>query len=132
VWAGSVRQQDEQEVVDPDDYLRTPNQRFRDEVLVGLHHRLPGLTPTGRVPGIAGLYTINRQDVHPVVGPSGVDGFWLAVGFSGHGFKLAPAIGSMMAQALGGSPMEFDTRVGMEFLSVDRQPIGTDGRNVLA
>jgi sarcosine oxidase, subunit beta len=84
------------------------------------------------VTGIAGLYTINRQDVHPVVGPSGVDGFWLANGFSGHGFKLAPMIGSMIAQALGAGPHEFDTTVPMSLFAIDRDPIGVDAKNVLA
>ena len=132
IWAGSVREEDERETVDPDDYLRTLNQAFRDRLLVGLQHRFPGIRATGRVPGIAGLYTINRQDVHPVVGPSGVDGFWLANGFSGHGFKLAPAIGSMVSQGLGGSRMAHDTEVGLDLLSVDRAPIGVDSKNVLA
>ena len=36
--------------------------------------------------------------MHPVVGPSEVEGLYLAYGESGHGFKLAPAIGSLLAQ----------------------------------
>lgn len=132
IWAGSVREEDEREVADPDKYLRTPNQAFRDRLLVGLQHRLPGLAATGRVPGIAGLYTINRQDVHPVVGPSSVDGFWVANGFSGHGFKLAPAIGSMVAQGLGGDRLSTDTTVGLDLLAADRDAIGVDAKNVLA
>ena len=133
VWVGSVREEDERETVeDPDSYLRTPHVSFRDDVLTRIQHRLPGLLPRGTVPGIAGLYTINRQDVHPVVGPSGVDGFWLANGFSGHGFKLAPAIGSMLAQALGGSTLPFDTRAPASLFDIDRTPIGVDAKNVLA
>jgi glycine/D-amino acid oxidase-like deaminating enzyme len=34
----------------------------------------------------------------------GIGGLWLAYGFSGHGFKLAPSIGLMMAQAVLGLP----------------------------
>ena len=75
---------------------------------------------------------MNRQDVHPIVGPSGVDGFWLANGFSGHGFKLAPMIGSMVGQALTGVGMPFDTGVPIEVFAVDRQPIGVATKNVLA
>lgn len=41
---------------------------------------------------------MNQDDVHPVVGPSEVEGLYLAYGESGHGFKLAPAIGSLLAQ----------------------------------
>jgi len=84
------------------------------------------------VRGYCGLYTTNLQDVHPIVGPTAIDGFWLANGFSGHGFKLAPAIGSMLAQALTGERRDFDTAVPLAFLGVDRQPIGLASKNVLA
>jgi glycine/D-amino acid oxidase-like deaminating enzyme len=67
-----------------------------------------------------------------VVGPTGVDGFWVANGFSGHGFKLAPAVGSMVAQAYTGRSMVFDTDVPMTFFSVDREPIEIAVRSVLA
>ena len=82
--------------------------------------------------GIAGLYTINREDVHPVLGPSGVPGFWVANGFSGHGFKLAPAVGSLIAQAITGSRLEEDVDVPLDFLSIDRAPISVAAKSVLA
>jgi glycine/D-amino acid oxidase-like deaminating enzyme len=100
--------------------------------LAAFHHRVPGLEARGGVSGVAGLYTINREDVHPVVGPSGVDGLWVANGFSGHGFKLAPSIGSLVAQAVTGRSIEFDTDVPISFLAVDRQPIDVAEKNVLA
>ena len=61
-----------------------------------------------------------------------MDGFWVANGFSGHGFKLAPGIGSMIAQALTDRSMDFDTDVDMGFFSVDRDPIEIDVKSVLA
>jgi glycine/D-amino acid oxidase-like deaminating enzyme len=33
-----------------------------------------------------------------------VRGFWIAAGMSGHGFKLAPAVGEMMAALVTGAP----------------------------
>jgi glycine/D-amino acid oxidase-like deaminating enzyme len=56
----------------------------------------------------------------------------VANGFSGHGFKLAPAIGSMLAQALTGEGSDFDTAVPLSFLSVGREPIVLDSKSVLA
>lgn len=133
VLIGSVLAEDEEEIVDdPDDYKRVPDAGFTEIKLAALHHRVPGLEARGGISGVAGLYTINREDVHPVVGPSGVDGFWVANGFSGHGFKLAPSIGSMVAQVYTGAVMEFDTDVPMSFLSVDREPIDVAVKNVLA
>lgn len=133
VMIGSVLAEDEEEVVDdPDNFKRVPDQDFTAIKLAAFHHRVPALEARGNTSGIAGLYTINREDVHPVVGPTGVEGFWVANGFSGHGFKLAPAIGSMVAQALSGRSREFDTDVPIDFFSVDREPIDVAVRHVLA
>jgi glycine/D-amino acid oxidase-like deaminating enzyme len=133
VLVGSVLPEDEEEVVaDPDEYKRSPDADFTEMKLAAFHHRVPGLEARGMPTGIAGLYTINREDVHPVVGPTGLDGFWVANGFSGHGFKLAPAIGSMIAQEVSGKSGEFDTDVPMSFFAVDREPIEIAVKHVLA
>ena len=81
---------------------------------------------------MANLYTINRQDVLPIVGPTEIDGFAVVNGFSGHGFKESQIIGSMMAQWITGERAAFDTDVPMDFLSVARDPIEMDDHNVLA
>lgn len=133
VLVGSVLPADEEETVDdPDQFKRSPDVEFTQMKLAAFHHRVPGLEPKGDVSGIAGLYTINREDVHPVVGPTGVDGFWVANGFSGHGFKLAPGVGSMVAQAVTGRSMDLDTDVPMDFFGVGRSPIGVETKSVLA
>ena len=133
ILVGSISAEDEEEVVDdPDEFKRVPDVDFTQIKLAALHHRVPSLEARGEVSGVAGLYTINREDVHPVVGPTGLDGYWVANGFSGHGFKLAPAIGSMVAQAVSGSKTDFDTDVPMDFFSVDRDPIDVAVKSVLA
>jgi glycine/D-amino acid oxidase-like deaminating enzyme len=70
--------------------------------------------------------------MHPVVGRTPIDGFIVANGFSGHGFTLAPAIGSMIAQDLTGEHLSTDTRVPIEFLAWDRCPIELSSKSVLA
>ena len=82
--------------------------------------------------GYSGLYTINRSDMHPIVGRTPVEGFYVANGFSGHGFKLAPAIGSLLAQAITGESSTFDTSVSADFLAFDRSPIALASKTVLA
>ena len=130
---GSVLPEDEEEgVADPDDFQVETDQDFEVVKLHVLHHRLPALPYHGRVRGYCGLYTINRQDVHPVVGPTEVEGFWLANGFSGHGFKLAPVIGAMLARQLTGEQRDFDTDIRPDLFAVDRQPIELESRSVLA
>jgi sarcosine oxidase subunit beta len=130
---GSVREEDEHEAVaDPDDFRTETDEDFELVNLHALHHRLPALPYSGRIRGYCGLYTTNIEDVHPVLGPTEVDGFWVANGFSGHGFKLAPAIGSMLAQAITGDRSDFDTDVPLSFLAVDREPIRLGHKSVLA
>jgi glycine/D-amino acid oxidase-like deaminating enzyme len=133
VLVGSVLAEDEEEVVsDPDNFKRSPDVEFTQMKLAALHHRIPDLEARGNVSGIAGLYTINREDVHPIVGPTDVEGFWVVNGFSGHGFKLAPAIGSMVAQAVTGETRAMDTDVPLRFLAYDREPIDIGVKSVLA
>jgi glycine/D-amino acid oxidase-like deaminating enzyme len=133
VLVGSVLPEDEEEIVsDPDHFKRVPDPPFRELKMAAFHHRVPALVARGEIGGLAGLYTINREDVHPVLGPTGLDGWWVANGFSGHGFKLAPAIGSMIAQAATGRALEYDTDVPMAFFSVDRQPLDLSVKHVLA
>jgi glycine/D-amino acid oxidase-like deaminating enzyme len=129
---GSVLPEDEREMADPDDYLTAADAAFKDIKIHALHHRIPALPHRGAVGGIAGLYTMNPRDVHPVLGPTALDGWWVANGFSGHGFKLAPMIGSMLAKAIAGTEAPYDTDVPLSFLGVDREPLAVNYRGVLA
>jgi glycine/D-amino acid oxidase-like deaminating enzyme len=81
---------------------------------------------------MVGLYTINRQDFHALIGPTSIDGFAVVNGFSGHGFKESQMVGSLMAQWLTGKTAEWDTDVPMSFLSVDQDPIEAEEKTVLA
>ena len=130
---GSIRGEDERELVpDPDRYDAAIDDDMQQRLLHALHHRLPSLPHRGRVTGIAGLYTITDEDMHPVVGPTELEGFVIANGFSGHGFKLAPAVGAMLARWLTGKRADFDPDVPIEFLSVDRTSLVVREKNVLA
>ncbi|MDJ0653334.1 MAG: FAD-dependent oxidoreductase [Xanthomonadales bacterium] len=130
---GSVLEEDEEEVVsDPDQFQTETDHEFEMVKLHLLHHRLPTLSYSSRIRGYCGLYTVNRADQHPILGPTPVDGLWAANGFSGHGFKLAPAVGGMLAAAITGNASDYDPEVGMDLFSFDRQPIKIDTRSALA
>jgi sarcosine oxidase subunit beta len=62
-------------------------------------HRLPALAHAEIVRGWAGLYDIS-PDNHPILGASEVPGFYLACGFSGHGFMHGPVTGKLMAELI--------------------------------
>jgi sarcosine oxidase subunit beta len=47
----------------------------------------------------AGLYDVSPDD-HAILGPTEVEGFYVATGFSGHGFQHSPATGRLMAELL--------------------------------
>lgn len=132
IIVSSVREEDEREAVDSaDDFARYVDDDFEREKLHALHHRLPALN-FRNVRGYSGLYTVNRSDVHPIVGETRIAGLFAANGCSGHGFKLAPAIGALLARRIAGDFPTFDTRISLEFLGVDRPPIRLDSKSVLA
>ena len=65
-------------------------------------------------------------DEHPVLGPAGPDGFFLACGFSGTGFKTAPGVGLAMSEwILDGRPTTVDiTPYGLERFAAGRHLVG--------
>ena len=130
---GSVREEDERETVaDPDNYLSVADEPFRLEKLHLLQHRLPGLSIDRSLRDYCGLYTTNLADVHPVIGAYGPEGLFVANGFSGHGFKLAPAVGAMMARLITGSGLPDEDDQDDHWLAPGRSPIAVDSLSVLA
>ena len=62
--------------------------------------RLPAFAEGRLVRSWSGLYD-TTPDWNPVLGPvPGTQGLQLAFGFSGHGFKMSPMIGRMLAQSM--------------------------------
>lgn len=64
---------------------------------------LPRLAEARYRQGYAGAFDIT-PDWMPILDESPLEGFWIAAGMSGHGFKLAPAIGELMAALITGAP----------------------------
>ncbi|MET0346703.1 MAG: FAD-binding oxidoreductase [Casimicrobiaceae bacterium] len=64
-----------------------------------LTHRVPAFEDAGLAASWTGVYDVT-PDWNPVLGPiDGVPGLQVAYGFSGHGFKLAPIVGRLLAQS---------------------------------
>ena len=69
---------------------------------------VPAMASAKVVSTIAGVYDVS-PDWHPMLGPwPGLGGLYLAVGFSGHGLKLAPAVGEAVADELAGRQPAID------------------------
>lgn len=68
--------------------------------------RFPGFESAGLASSWTGVYDVT-PDWNPVLGPlEGLAGLVVGYGFSGHGFKLSPAIGRVLAQAALGLPTD--------------------------
>ncbi len=83
---------------DPDTYNQGVDLDMIEEYTTKLVHRMPAMSEGGFQGGWSGLFTIT-PDWHPILDRvDGISGLYCAVGFSGHGFKLAAMIGVSMAE----------------------------------
>ncbi len=99
---------------------------FNETIWPSLAHRIPLFDELKVVSGWAGLYEINQWDFNGIIGEHPeVRGFYMAVGFSGHGFQQAPAVGKALSEWI---------RLG-RYETVDVKPLGyeriLEGRKVL-
>jgi glycine/D-amino acid oxidase-like deaminating enzyme len=87
---------------DPDSFREDNDADFVGEVAERLAHRVPAMAGAGYSRGHAGIYDVS-PDSRAVMGPvPEVGGLYVAAGFSGTGFKTAPAVGAAMAELIGG------------------------------
>ena len=90
----------ENESADPNHYSRDVSRNFVEDVARRLSHRLPAMEQAMFVKGWSGLYTVT-PDWNMILDKSpDIEGLYLAVGGSGHSFKISPAIGLCMAELI--------------------------------
>ena len=104
-------------VEDPAVYGHRPTQMFIESVWTRLAKRMPMMEQAEYTTGFAGLYN-STPDRHPIMDQvDGIQGLYLCSGFSGHGFKLAPAVGAAMAESV------LDSRASSPASSIDISPL---------
>lgn len=86
----------ELELADPDNYLNRATDGFIDLTVDKVGTRFPGFTDAAITGSYAGCYDVT-PDWNPVISATGIGGLLVAAGFSGHGFKIAPAVGRLVA-----------------------------------
>ena len=109
--AGLVDPAEADAIVDPDRFNENVDFDFVVDAGDRLVHRYPAMERSESAGGFASLYAVT-PDWHPIIDetPAG-SGFFLCTGFSGHGFKLGPAVGRMLAdRILQASDPVFDSR----------------------
>lgn len=84
------------EEADPDNYLNRATEAFVDLTVDKVGTRFPGFSTAAIRTSYAGCYDVT-PDWNPVIGETALDGLFVAAGFSGHGFKISPAVGRLVA-----------------------------------
>ena len=100
---------DDNEQSDPEVYPQGVDIAEASSARAKLARRVPGMADAYYRGGWSGLFT-TTPDWHPILDAvPGVSGLYCAIGFSGHGFKLSPAIGKSVAElVVDGSARDVD------------------------
>lgn len=111
------------EECDPDQYDNLPS----EDTLLELHDTLSEYVPELENAGIQGRYSgvySNTPDHDFILDRCGPEGCYVAAGFSGHGFKQAPAVGRLMADLVSAGESDL---VDVEYFSLSRFDSHEDG-----
>jgi sarcosine oxidase subunit beta len=84
----------------PDRPLRQPQPASIEEMVKRVCARIPWMTEGTFRTAHGGQDGITTADQRPILGRAGPDGFYLACGFSGTGFKTAPAVGLCLTELI--------------------------------
>jgi glycine/D-amino acid oxidase-like deaminating enzyme len=107
ILVGGLDAEESHDVADPDAYQEGVSLDESVEALARVSHRFPALAEGRIARGYAGCFDVT-PDWHPILDRVGPEGYHVAAGFSGHGFKLSPAVGHMVATLIvegpGGHP----------------------------
>ncbi len=97
--------------------FKVDNSFFNQTMWPILADRIPVFDRLKLIKGWAGLYEINRLDSNALLGAHPeLEGFYMAIGFSGHGFQQAPAVGKAISERI---------RLG-RYETVDVSPLNYD------
>jgi sarcosine oxidase, subunit beta len=84
--------------VDPDDYDEGTDPEYAARVRERMAGRLPAVATAEPLGGQAGIYDMSPDTRAILDRAPGVEGLFIAAGFSGSGFKIAPIVGACLAE----------------------------------
>jgi glycine/D-amino acid oxidase-like deaminating enzyme len=100
IEVGAVEPSVEEWIKDPSAVPECAEPEMLEKLRCSLVHRIPALAGGHWRGSWSGVYDMT-PDMHPVVGLApGTTNVFVAAGFSGHGFKLAPAVGLGLAELI--------------------------------
>ena len=85
---------------DPDHYNEANDPGFPPAAKAKAARRLPDLLQAEFARGHAGVYDVSPDSRAILDRAPGVEGLYIAAGFSGTGFKISPAVGACMAELI--------------------------------
>ncbi len=84
---------------DPDLYRERATDDELTAMIPKVERRLPGIADARLSASYAGCYDVT-PDYNPIISASPITGCWLCAGFSGHGYKISPSVGELMADLM--------------------------------
>ena len=110
---------------DPVGYdLTWDRQTFMESLWPELVDYVPSFDRLKVTRGWGGLYAVNTLDGNAIVGEwPELAGFYLATGFSGHGFQQAPAVGRYLAESIMGQPPSLDLSIFSPRRILENKPV---------
>jgi sarcosine oxidase subunit beta len=84
---------------DPETLVETLDSDFIPRAAERICRRMPAMEQAGLASGQVGIDGIT-PDQHAIIDQIGPEGFYVAAGFSGTGFKLGPAVGTCVAELI--------------------------------
>jgi len=120
---GAIDYDGDAKLVDPDTLDERVDPEFTHWARGQLEQRMPVYRTRADQEAQAAWYTLT-PDSQPILGAvPGIEGLYIAAGFSGHGFKLAPSVGEGLAQLIFDEPL---TAFDAEFFSPERFQKGSE------
>ncbi len=100
IHVGSIAGEEIDDPVDPDNYNEAADGAWLPGIRQRLARRYPAMHRSYGRGGYGALYAIT-PDWHPILDRlPGIEGAYCAVGFSGHGFKMSPSVGQLLAELI--------------------------------
>jgi FAD-dependent oxidoreductase domain-containing protein 1 len=101
---------------------------FRERLWPELAEFVPAFDRLRLQRGWSGLYAVNTLDENAILGEwPEVKGFYLAIGFSGHGLQQAPAVGRYLSEIIRGKKPALDLSIFSPERILDAKPIYESG-----
>ena len=105
---------------EPESHNIRASWQFLEEMSKKATYLLPFLKDIRIIRQWAGLYNVT-PDAQPILDESDqVEGYFMAVGFSGHGFMIAPMTGILMAEMITGDKLSIDIELDLKRFDQDR------------